>query len=66
VLLVDVLTGLFPIFDSESIESVDGSLVRSGASVCIVSIVPASETSSMDGERRTELGIGGEDWPLGF
>jgi hypothetical protein len=63
VLLVDVLTGLFPIFDSESIESVDGSLVRSGASVCIV---PASETSSMDGERRTELGIGGEDWPLGF
>ena len=50
-LLVDALTSLFPIFDSESMESIDGSLVRSGASVCIVNIVPASETSSIDVER---------------
>ena len=50
---MDAVMGLFklaPTFDSESMESVDGSLVRSGASVCIVSIVPASDTSSIDEE----------------
>ena len=49
---------------SESMESVEGSLVKSGASpVCIVSIVPASEISSMEEECCTDVGIGGD---LGF
>ena len=50
---MEAVIGLFTlalIFDSESMESVDGSLVRSGVSVCIVSIVPASETSSIEEE----------------